>query len=198
MTDQDVIVISGTDLVVSVADEINQEHELFTTSMRTSLDHAIRCGQLLIEQKERLEHGEWLPWVMENCAFSERHAQRYMELALNTTRVSDLPDLPVYPSYQTAKQIDQATSIRGALKILASDKKASKPQPTPEPEKVTFSWTNEGNVQAMLDGMRSMQAGVSMLIKADRDIGVAKHLLSMMRKFMVALIEKIDAGGGNG
>jgi len=48
-----------------------------------------------------------LPWVMANCNFTDRHARRYMKLASKRTRVSVLED---------------ATSIREALRLLAEPK----------------------------------------------------------------------------
>ena len=34
----------------------------------------------MVEAKEQLTHGEWLPWLEEKVAFSERSAQQYMRL----------------------------------------------------------------------------------------------------------------------
>ena len=42
-------------------------------------------GQRLIEAKETLPHGEWLPWLTEQVEFSERTAQYYMQLAREWT-----------------------------------------------------------------------------------------------------------------
>ena len=33
------------------------------------VEHAIRCGELLAEQKARLNHGEFKPWIETNCDF---------------------------------------------------------------------------------------------------------------------------------
>jgi hypothetical protein len=49
--------------------------------MESVVDYAIQCGQLLIEQKARLKHGEWKPWVEANCEFSFRAAQKYMQVS---------------------------------------------------------------------------------------------------------------------
>lgn len=50
-------------------------------------------GRCLIEAKELLPHGEWLPWLTEQVEFTERQAQRFMRLARewsNPTALSDL------------------------------------------------------------------------------------------------------------
>ena len=38
-------------------------------------------GRCLLEAKAQLRHGEWLPWLRDEAAFSEASAQRYMRLA---------------------------------------------------------------------------------------------------------------------
>jgi Protein of unknown function (DUF3102)/DNA N-6-adenine-methyltransferase (Dam) len=48
-----------------------------------SLEHFMNAGELLIEAKAKLQHGEWLPWLDSECQCSERSAQRYMKLAQN-------------------------------------------------------------------------------------------------------------------
>lgn len=53
----------------------------------------IEIGELLIEQKEELAHGEWIPWIEDNLSFGEREARHYMRVARNRKRVSDLPSL---------------------------------------------------------------------------------------------------------
>ena len=53
----------------------------------------LTIGRCLIEAKESLPHGEWLPWLNERAELSERAAQRFMRLARewsNPTALSDL------------------------------------------------------------------------------------------------------------
>lgn len=40
----------------------------------------LEIGKRLVEAKAQLSHGEWLPWLEEKVAFSERSAQQYMRL----------------------------------------------------------------------------------------------------------------------
>jgi hypothetical protein len=64
-------------------------------SYECSVLAVIETGRRLLEAKERLPHGAWLPFV-ELLPFSERSAQRFMAIAshpelANTTHGSDLP-----------------------------------------------------------------------------------------------------------
>src|SRR5665213_3095606 len=58
--------------------EINKRHAEIIKAARTSLDNAIRIGELLSETKSGLKHGEWLPWLQSNLTFSDRTARNYM------------------------------------------------------------------------------------------------------------------------
>ena len=50
-------------------------------------------GQRLIEAKEMLPHGEWLPWLTERVEFSPRTAQNFMRLAREWSNTQTLADL---------------------------------------------------------------------------------------------------------
>ena len=60
---------------------------------RTGGEAILTIGRCLIEAKDMLSHGEWLPWLNERVELSERAAQRFMRLARewsNPTALSDL------------------------------------------------------------------------------------------------------------
>jgi len=44
-------------------------------ALKNSVRHAIAAGTLLIEAKDKLGHGQWLPWLRDHCTISERTAQ---------------------------------------------------------------------------------------------------------------------------
>jgi hypothetical protein len=74
----------------ALAATANVEHHAYETT-QAALAHAIAAGDALRKAKELVgQHGTWLAWVREHCDFTERTAQRYMRLAANATRVSDL------------------------------------------------------------------------------------------------------------
>lgn len=55
----------------------------------------LEIGKRLIEAKEQLQHGEWLPWLEEQVEFSEATAQRFMRLAKEYSNPSPVTDLGV-------------------------------------------------------------------------------------------------------
>lgn len=99
-------------LVVS----INEEHSKAAECMWAGVQHAIRAGELLIEAKSQVEHGQWLPWLEANCEFSERTAQGYMRLA------KELPKLDAEKRNRVADLTfrDALKSIAGTAKVLRS------------------------------------------------------------------------------
>jgi hypothetical protein len=63
-----------------LATEIRSAHEAAATATKTALDRAREAGKKLIEAKELLGHGKWLPWL-KDVGINPRTAQRYMQLA---------------------------------------------------------------------------------------------------------------------
>ena len=80
--DEQALVTSGEAPLQRLAAQINAAQDKALASMRTALGHACRAGDLLIEAKRQLGHGDWLPWLRQHCTdVSERTAQKYMQLA---------------------------------------------------------------------------------------------------------------------
>lgn len=84
---------AGSNSLPDLAARIKAEHE----ATESSVQHAIRAGELLLEAKVLVKHGEWLPWLKQHCSISERTAQLYMRCAkqkdvivANTQDVADL------------------------------------------------------------------------------------------------------------
>jgi hypothetical protein len=81
--------------LTDLAARIKAEHEACTLAIKRGLQHAVACGRLLIEAKDLLDHGQWLPWLRDHCQVPERSAQRYMDLAVFAadTKSDNLADL---------------------------------------------------------------------------------------------------------
>ena len=96
----------------TIASQANREHQLATAAACNALEHATRCGELLSNAKAELGHGNFLPWLKENFAGSERTARTYIRLASNRQRVADLTN-------------NSTNSIRGAIEALSDHAESS-------------------------------------------------------------------------
>lgn len=94
-----------------IAEQIRNAHTRCVDAVKVGLDHAKEAGNLLITAKSMIGHGEWLPWLRDNCPeISERTAQAYMRCARNVGRLEG----------KSATVAD--LSFRGALEMLAEPK----------------------------------------------------------------------------
>lgn len=78
--------VEGSNYLAELRDRLKDEHAAVAKALKTSLKHALTAGDILIEAKARLKHGEWLPWIA-SCGLSVRTAQRYMSLARNRPEI---------------------------------------------------------------------------------------------------------------
>jgi hypothetical protein len=76
-----------------LAAAIRVEHEQVERHARSAVEHAVRCGELLLEAKTQCCHGHWLPWLEANFPDSEWTARNWMRLARNRERVLGLPTI---------------------------------------------------------------------------------------------------------
>jgi hypothetical protein len=79
-----------------LAAAIQYEHDAASRALRSAVVHAIEAGNYLIEAKQQLKHGAWLPWLKNNCEIPERTVQAYMRLArLPVEKRNAVADLPL-------------------------------------------------------------------------------------------------------
>ena len=79
--------LARSNSLTDLAARIVAEHQAVSTALKDSVRHAIAAGELLIEAKGQLKHGQWLPWLKDHCTISERTAQLYMRVAKNREEV---------------------------------------------------------------------------------------------------------------
>jgi hypothetical protein len=92
-----------------IAAEITEAHLNALAAGRSALTYAKRAGELLIDAKEQVPHGEWLPWLSEHCPqVSEQQAQRYMRIA---RRWSEIEAVVSDPSRVTDLPVRQALAL---------------------------------------------------------------------------------------
>ena len=93
---------------VHLAAQIEREHQAAIGAARSAIEHAIRCGNLLLEAKAQVGHGGWLPWIEANVSFGARQAQKYMHLANHADAL---------PNANSGSHL----SINEALEVLRDD-----------------------------------------------------------------------------
>lgn len=67
--------------LVVLAATINREHSLAYQKAIEALEHAILCGEALIEARDAVPEGQWLRWVDENLNLSTGTLHRYIRVA---------------------------------------------------------------------------------------------------------------------
>ena len=73
--------IQFSNSLAELAARISAEHTAVFVALSDSVRHAVAAGEMLIEAKAQVPHGQWLPWLRDNCTMSERTAQLYMRCA---------------------------------------------------------------------------------------------------------------------
>jgi hypothetical protein len=90
-----------------LASAINEAHLRVEESARAGAEHARHAGELLLQAKEQVGHGNWLPWVKAHCRFSERTAREYMRVARQ------------WPVIDGNRQRAADLSVREAIRLLS-------------------------------------------------------------------------------
>ena len=67
-------------------------------ALRRGTTDILTIGGLLSEAKEKIPHGEWLPWLKNEFSMSERSAQNYMKAANFAAKYETDADLNISPS----------------------------------------------------------------------------------------------------
>lgn len=107
-------------------EEINREHELAQAAKDTAVEHAVRAGQLLLDQKARLPHGDFQPWIDANCRFAYATAARYMMAARRISQGVEILSLTkLFPS--------GCKSERGRKNLPSTVPAEIPPEPTASP-----------------------------------------------------------------
>jgi hypothetical protein len=105
----------------ALAAEIRSEVHFAERRFMESVEHAIRAGELLLEAKAQLSHGEWLPWLTANFESGVRSAQGYMRLAKNGLEI---------------RKSGAHLGVAGALRVLSAPRVEPEREPLDELERL--------------------------------------------------------------
>jgi hypothetical protein len=101
--------------LAELAERIRATHEVVRQALKMGVENAMTTGDLLIEAKAQVDHGDWTPWLREHCKMSERTARLYMRLAKNRE---------VIEAYEDAADL----TLNAAARLLASPKEEEEKQ----------------------------------------------------------------------
>ena len=73
--------VQGDNRLPVLAAEIRNYHEAAREAFGSAPEYVTKAGEALIEAKKLVRHGDWLPWLRDNCQMSKRTAQLYMQIA---------------------------------------------------------------------------------------------------------------------
>ena len=130
--------VSQTSIEKNRITEICTLHAEVAALWKASLMKAIRIGQLLSEQKAKLEHGEWEPWMQKNLPFSGRTARRYMG---------------VYANRELIAKTDSVSDLNEAYGLLAAPKRGLLEQSNDSTEKALWVFHNMATTAAEIGEM---------------------------------------------
>lgn len=88
--------------LAELAQTANHESQMAFEAGTRMIQHAINCGEALLEAKTHVPRGEWTDWLAENFERSLSVAHQCMRIARHKSKVIDA----------------QATNFKGALRVL--------------------------------------------------------------------------------
>jgi hypothetical protein len=83
------IALEQSSSLMDLAARVKTEHEAVGSALKEGVQHAVAAGELLLEAKKQLKHGQWLSWLREHCTISERTAQLYMRCAKSRDEIEE-------------------------------------------------------------------------------------------------------------
>ena len=92
-------------LMVSNVKELNDLHQQIEGKLRSTVQDAIRAGELLTQAKDDLPHGGFIPWIEQSCAFGRKTAHRYMGIYEHKSKCLTVSHLP--EAYKQVKQLEK-------------------------------------------------------------------------------------------
>ena len=75
------LTLVSTNRLQVLAHEIRAAHEAVKEAQRTAVAKARDAGLMLIEAKRLIGHGNWMRWLADNVAISDRSVRAYMQIA---------------------------------------------------------------------------------------------------------------------
>jgi hypothetical protein len=163
---------------------------------------AIAIGRLLTEAKKQIPHGEWLPWLRKEFAWSKSAAARFMQVYKKfggDKQISQIGKFEPSTLYLLAEEKTPPEAVKAVLDLVKNGKPIAhkdavrivkdarppehkKPPPAPKPLRDTAAIETFGNAIAALSILAAKPAATF--------VGIApRHELEMLARFLMAIAD---------
>ena len=113
--------------------EINKLHEGITSSLRKSVEDAIRIGELLSEVKDSIPREEFLKWIVNDLPFGESTSRNYIRLFTYKGQIANVANLTQAYSQIETIVVGKRREREQELRRMIDEKKASGRKRLPSP-----------------------------------------------------------------
>jgi hypothetical protein len=133
ITDPPAAEVRQAEDLAQLAAQINRERESGDRAAKKSLEHYMKCGEMLLRAKKACGHGNFLDWMKANVKFSQQRCSEYMRLYTYRDKV------PVTGTLTSALEV----LTKAHVQELASKLPHVPPDQPPKAAKVAFRVLSE-------------------------------------------------------
>jgi len=153
------------DLSGTTEQRINSLHEGLKALLQRGIEQALEIGKLLTEKKSELKHGQLGQWIRDNLIFSERTAQRYMNLFDNRSKIEGADNIS--EAYKMLSEKNDNVSHLEQSGIMGWE-----PEKWPEKIQEAYAMLNEIPDAVTITGITHATGGASWItiVKVDEDL----------------------------
>ena len=146
------------DLSGTTEQRINSLHEGLKALLQRGIEQALEIGKLLTEKKSELKHGQLGQWIRDNLIFSERTAQRYMNLFDNRSKIEGADNIS--EAYKMLSEKNDNVSHLGQSGIMGWE-----PEKWPEKIQEAYAMLNEIRAAETITGITHARGATWITIK---------------------------------
>jgi len=96
-------------------EELNRLHQSIEGKLKSTVEDAIRAGEILSKVKAKIGHGDFLPWLKANCSFGSTTADRYRKLYEYSSKIPTVGNLQeAYQQIETIERQEKQTEEQKA------------------------------------------------------------------------------------
>jgi hypothetical protein len=182
--------------LTDLAAKIRVELAAATEAVKRTVMHALAAGDLLLEAKAQLKHGQWLPWLRDHCGIAERTARLYMQLARSRVELESksatIADLTLNQAASLLAPPDSMASRSASVAV--SVKSESKSAPVTKRTSVPVGWNtfDPKKIAAQLNSLSWVEAPLDLRVRFVDAVGPINLFDAMTEQQQVALVDYID------